>query len=73
MAEDSNTKQRQDEEIADFRNALGASDIQHREELYWLRLELDNLKEDGEDRIDTLCRDLKDLEGEAAIPTEAIA
>ena len=50
-------KQRQDEEIADLRNELGASEIHHKEELYWLRLELDNLrreKEDVEDRIDTL-------------------
>lgn len=66
-------KQRQDEEIADLRNELGASEIHHKEELYWLRLELDNLrreKEDVEDRIDTLYRDLKEMEGEEDIPTE---
>jgi chromosome segregation ATPase len=66
-------KQRQDEEIADLRNELGASDIHHKEELYWLRLELDNLrreKEDVEDRIDTLYRDLKEMEGDEDMPTE---
>ena len=66
-------KQRQDDEIADLRNELGASEIHHKEELYWLRLELDNLrreKEDVEDRIDTLYRDLKEMEGDEDIPTE---
>ena len=67
------SKERQDEEIAELRNELGASDIHHKEELYWLRLELDNLrreKEDVEDRIDTLYRDLKDMEGEEDTPSE---
>lgn len=61
------TKNRQDEEISEMRQELGAAEIHHKEELYWLRLELDNLrreKEDVEDRIDTLYRDLKDMEGE---------
>mmetsp|Transcript_29037 Transcript_29037/g.47962 ORF Transcript_29037/g.47962 Transcript_29037/m.47962 type:complete len:532 (-) Transcript_29037:207-1802(-) len=61
------SKQRQDEEISELRQELGAAEIHHKEELYWLRLELDNLrreKEDVEDRIDTLYRDLKDMEGE---------
>jgi chromosome segregation ATPase len=63
----------QDEELAELRNELGASEIHHKEELYWLRLELDNLrreKEDVEDRIDTLYRDLKDIEGEEDLPVE---
>jgi chromosome segregation ATPase len=60
-------KQRQDEEIAALREELSAADIHHKEELYWLRLELDNLrreKEDVEDRIDTLIHDLKDMEND---------
>uniref|UniRef100_A0A7S1D1H0 Uncharacterized protein n=1 Tax=Cyclophora tenuis TaxID=216820 RepID=A0A7S1D1H0_CYCTE len=60
-------KQRQDEEIATLRQELGAAEIHHKEELYWLRLELDNLrreKEEVEDRVDTLYRDLKEMEGE---------
>lgn len=66
-------KQRQDEEIVELRSELGASEIHHKEELYWLRLELDNLrreKEDVEDRIDTLYRDLKDMEGEEDLTRE---
>jgi len=60
-------KERQDEEIASLRQELGAAEIHHKEELYWLRLELDNLrreKEDVEDRVDSLYRDLKEMEGD---------
>ena len=63
-------KQRQDEEIATLRQELGAAEIHHKEELYWLRLELDNLrreKEDVEDRVDTLYSDLKDTEANDAL------
>lgn len=60
-------KQRQDDEINTLRQELGAAEIHHKEELYWLRLELDNLrreKEEVEDRVDTLYRDLKEMEGD---------
>ena len=41
------TKQRQDEEIAELRQELSAAEIHHKEELYWLRLELDNLRREN--------------------------
>jgi len=60
-------KVRQDEDISELRQEVGTAEIQHKEELYWLNMELDNArreKEDIENRMKTLHRELKDIDGE---------
>jgi hypothetical protein len=57
-------KECQDEEIAKLRKELNALEILHKEEVYWLRLELDSVrckKEFAEDRISILCREMRGL------------
>mmetsp|Transcript_29086 Transcript_29086/g.41147 ORF Transcript_29086/g.41147 Transcript_29086/m.41147 type:complete len:538 (-) Transcript_29086:45-1658(-) len=59
--------QAQQDEISDLRRHIGEEDATHKQEVYWLRLEMDELrreKEDVEDRIDTLYRDLKEFDQE---------
>mmetsp|Transcript_20354 Transcript_20354/g.30604 ORF Transcript_20354/g.30604 Transcript_20354/m.30604 type:complete len:517 (-) Transcript_20354:1315-2865(-) len=61
------TKLRQEKEILDLRRELGTVEIEHKEQIYWLRMELDKFrqeKEDIEDRMDTLYRNMKEMESE---------
>lgn len=58
-------RQKQDESIALLRSELGAVQIKHKEECYWLRLEVDNLRKDKEaleDRMAELYRDMRELD-----------
>lgn len=57
----------QQEEIGDLRRHIGEEDARHKQEVYWFRMNMDELrreKEDVEDRIDTLYRDLKEFDRE---------
>eukprot|EP00548_Thalassiothrix_antarctica_P002323 CAMPEP_0194141102 /NCGR_PEP_ID=MMETSP0152-20130528/10587_1 /TAXON_ID=1049557 /ORGANISM="Thalassiothrix antarctica, Strain L6-D1" /LENGTH=524 /DNA_ID=CAMNT_0038839633 /DNA_START=8 /DNA_END=1582 /DNA_ORIENTATION=+ len=56
-------KIRQDEDISELRKELGTVQIRHKEELYWIRMELDNAKRDKENiesRMKILERKLKE-------------
>mmetsp|Transcript_12743 Transcript_12743/g.18743 ORF Transcript_12743/g.18743 Transcript_12743/m.18743 type:complete len:512 (-) Transcript_12743:123-1658(-) len=74
------TKLRQEKEILDLRRELGTVEIEHKEQIYWLRMELDKFrqeKEDIEGRMDSLYRNMKEMENEshvaeaeAEVPTE---
>mmetsp|Transcript_26131 Transcript_26131/g.77334 ORF Transcript_26131/g.77334 Transcript_26131/m.77334 type:complete len:866 (-) Transcript_26131:130-2727(-) len=71
-------RQKQDESIALLRSELGAVQIKHKEECYWLRLEVDNLRKDKEaleDRMAELYRDMREIdnmnEGEDALNAPA--
>lgn len=58
-------RQKQDESIALLRSELGAVQIKHKEECYWLRLEVDNLRKDKEaleDRMAELYRDMREID-----------
>lgn len=59
------TRMRQDEQIILLRQEIAELDVKHKEELYWLRLEVDTMhreKEGVEDRVSELYRDLRELE-----------
>jgi len=61
----SNQKAAQNEMIEGLQRELGEAEIRHKEEVYWLRLELDNLgreKESIEDRVAEMYRDLSGFE-----------
>jgi chromosome segregation ATPase len=63
-------KGKQDEAILQLQQELGEAEIRHKEEVYWLRLEVDGLrreKEGIEDRVAELYRELKEIEAEADI------
>ncbi len=56
---------KQDEATAMLRSELGAVQIKHKEECYWLRLEVDNLRKDKEaveDRMAELYRDMREID-----------
>mmetsp|Transcript_30596 Transcript_30596/g.61999 ORF Transcript_30596/g.61999 Transcript_30596/m.61999 type:complete len:606 (-) Transcript_30596:295-2112(-) len=56
---------KQDEAAALLRSELGAVQIKHKEECYWLRLEVDNLRKDKEaveDRMAELYRDMREID-----------
>ena len=56
---------KQDEATAMLRSELGAVQIKHKEESYWLRLEVDNLRKDkeaAEDRMAELYRDMREID-----------
>ena len=56
---------KQDEATAMLRSELGAVQIKHKEEFYWLRLEVDNLRKDKEaveDRMAELYRDMREID-----------
>ena len=56
---------KQDEATAMLRSELGAVQIKHKEECYWLRLEVDNLRKDKEaveDRMTELYRDMREID-----------
>ena len=56
---------KQDEATAMLRSELGAVQIKHKEECYWLRLEVDNLRKDkeaAEDRMAELYRDMREID-----------
>jgi DNA repair exonuclease SbcCD ATPase subunit len=58
-------KESQDEQILLLREEIGSNDIKHREEIYWMRLEVDNLrreKEALEDRVQQVYRDIREEE-----------
>ena len=58
-------KAQQDEELKQLRIALGQKDVECKQELYWVQLELDQVKrekEEIEDRADVLMRDLVDMQ-----------
>ena len=56
---------KQDEATSMLRSELGAVQIKHKEESYWLRLEVDNLRKDkeaAEDRMAELYRDMREID-----------
>ena len=56
---------KQDEATAMLRSELGAVQIKHKEECYWLRLEVVNLRKDKEaveDRMAELYRDMREID-----------
>jgi hypothetical protein len=63
-------KGKQDEAILQLQQELGEAEIRHKDEVYWLRLEVDGLrreKEGIEDRVADLYRELREIESEADI------
>ena len=58
-----NFKEMQDEQILLLREEIGTMEVKHKEEIYWMRLEVDNLrreKEALEDRVQQVYRDLRE-------------
>lgn len=56
-------KDMQEEQVLLLREEIGSLDIKHKEEIYWMRLEVDNLrreKEALEDRVQQVYRDLRE-------------
>ena len=56
-------KDMQEEQMLLLREEIGSLDIKHKEEIYWMRLEVDNLrreKEALEDRVQQVYRDLRE-------------
>ena len=56
-------KQMQEEQNLLLREEIGSLDIKHKEEIYWMRLEVDNLrreKEALEDRVQQVYRDMRE-------------
>eukprot|EP00550_Attheya_septentrionalis_P011635 CAMPEP_0198305720 /NCGR_PEP_ID=MMETSP1449-20131203/58050_1 /TAXON_ID=420275 /ORGANISM="Attheya septentrionalis, Strain CCMP2084" /LENGTH=674 /DNA_ID=CAMNT_0044008257 /DNA_START=34 /DNA_END=2058 /DNA_ORIENTATION=+ len=65
IASQEQQKQRQDEAIAMLRTEIGSLQAKHKEELYWLRLEVENLRRDKEaadDRMAELYRDMREID-----------
>lgn len=67
---------KQDDALGLVRAELGNVQIQHKEEMYWIQLEVDNLrreKEATEDRMAELYRDLREIDNmnDGQDPTEA--
>jgi len=66
-------KDMNEEQVLLMREEIGSLDIKHREEIYWMRLEVDNLrreKETLEDRVHQVYRDLRE-EDASEEPMEA--
>ena len=56
---------KQEEEIAFLRSEAGASQTKHRDAVYWIKLEVDTLRQEkaaAEDRMGELYRDMREIE-----------